>query len=72
MSDNKIPVDTTVDHDIPLIEFKMLMARTSTLTRYVGRDYIKKLQSLNDEYEDNHQKIINHRELSEKADIITT
>lgn len=60
-------VRTNIDHNIDETEFKHLIAIIASLIKYEGKDYISKLNALNQEYELKNTKFLSEKEYALKA-----
>jgi len=58
-------LDTKTDHNIPDLDFKLAVSETADRIKYAGREYLKKLESLNKEYIIDRKRILTEREFSE-------
>ncbi len=63
----KIIVDTKVDRQVDDERFRTIISKTAELIRYLGDEYIKELEKINNKYIIENKKTITERELVEKT-----
>jgi myosin-crossreactive antigen len=62
-------VKTNINHNISDLEFNDAISKTSSLIRYSGHEYLKKLKALNDSYIITNGSLLDIGEMAEKIAI---
>ncbi len=66
MAKKIIVVDTKIDRNVDDERFRTIISKTAELIRYLGDEYIKELEKINDKYVIENKRTITERELVEK------